>query len=98
MVSLRDLQSDLQYSPQIVVYAHSGFRGFGHNKFKAFQGRFQQIFKAGGRSDRRSLVNALFNKLTSSSETVRHCTENCGSEHTTPDIDMSEHWQTLQEI
>ena len=41
--------------------------------------------EAGGRSDRRrTLVNALFNKLTSSSETVpvRHCRENCGSEHT----------------
>ena len=80
-----------------------GFRGFGHNKFKAFQGRFQQIFKAandktGGRSDRRTLVNTLFNKLTSSSETVRCCRENCGSEHTALDIDMSEHWHTLQEI
>ena len=37
-----------------------GFRGFGHNRFKAFQGRFQQIFKAAndktrGRSDRRTL-------------------------------------------
>ena len=43
-----------------------GFRGFGHNKFKAFQGRFQQIFKAandktGGRSDHQTLVDALFN-------------------------------------
>ena len=53
----------------------AGFRGSGRNKFKAFRGRFQQIFEAdndktGGSGRRIQVYNAVLNNLTSSSERV----------------------------